>query len=139
MKPTYILALVALACCAVTLSASASCSSATLRGGYGYQDVYEDSNGKAYVVGVMTFDGKANGTVSFLAHFPDGSISSSWGSDPLTITYTVAPDCTFNFAMDYNGQTFSGVIVDNAKELRYIESSGAQLRIGSAIAMKSRN
>jgi len=131
MKRIGIWASLAITFSALTLPAySAPCSIATLKGVYGYNDTQHDAGVNYYIVGLLRFDGTGKGTTSWTLRGDDGTV----GSDPVgsPISYTVAPDCTFTFTHE-TGLTFSGVIVDTAKELRYVETTGWQFRMGSAV------
>ena len=131
MKRIGILTALAVTILALTLPAnSATCSNATLKGVYGYQDTQWDPTVKYYIVGIMKFDGTGNGRVGWAVRGDDGTVAI----DPvgLTLTYAVAPDCTFTLTHE-TGLTLSGVIVDNAKELRYVETTGWQFRTGQAV------
>ena len=137
MKRIGIWASLAITFSALTLPAySAPCSIATLKGVYGYNDTQHDAGVNYYIVGWLRFDGTGKGTTSWTLRGDDGTV----GSDPVgsPISYTVAPDCTFTFTHE-TGLTFSGVIVDNAGQLRYVETTGWQFRMGSAAKVSSQN
>ncbi len=116
----------------------ASCSNATLTGAYGTQDNWHDPNGpNFYVVARMNFNGKGQGTVSFEAvRGDDGTVTVN--TDGYAFTYKVDPHCTFTFTHE-NGLTFSGVVVKNAQELRYVETTGWQFRVGTAAKVNDEN
>ena len=113
-----------------TRSYSATCSTATLKGSYAYQDTQEDPDGtKWYIVGYLKFDGAGNGRTNWIFHNSNGDIENNQVGVPLT--YTVDQTCTFSFTQQ-GGLTFSGVIGNNTNELNYVETTGWQFRRGSA-------
>jgi hypothetical protein len=137
MKRIGIWASLAITFSALTLPAyAAPCSNATLKGVYGYSDTQHDFGVNYYIVGFLRFDGTGKGSTSWILRGDDGTI----GSDPVgsSISYTVAPDCTFTFTHQ-TGLTFSGVIDNNANELRYVEVTGWQFRTGSAVSVSSKS
>ena len=115
--------------CAVAIPAySSTCSTATLKGYYAYQDTQEDPDGtKWYIVGYLTFDGAGKGSTNWIFHNSNGSIDNNQVG--VSITYTVNPNCSFSFTQE-GGLTFSGVIGNNANELNYVETTGWQFRRG---------
>lgn len=116
---------------------SATCSTATLKGSYAYQDTQEDPDGtKWYIVGYLKFDGAGNGRTTWIFHTSKGDIQNDQVGVPLT--YTVDQACTFSFTQQ-GGLTFSGVIGNNTNELNYVETTGWQFRRGSAIKVTSHN
>jgi len=118
--------------------APATCSNATLTGAYGTQDNWHDPSGpNFYVVALMNFNGKGQGTVSSEAVRGDDG-TAVVNTDGYAFTYKVAPNCTLTFTHD-NGLTFSGVIVKNAQELRYVETTGWQFRVGTAARVNGEN
>lgn len=129
----FVLALFALAIPAY----SATCSKATLKGSYAYQDTEEDPDGtKWYIVGYLNFDGAGNGSTNWIFHNSNGAIVED--DVGISLTYKVNPTCTFSFTQA-NGLTFSGVIGNNTNELNYVETSGFQFRRGSATKVSSQN
>jgi hypothetical protein len=116
---------------AIPLSANAAgCSNASLKGSYGFQSTVTQNNAIPpsflELVGTYHFDGVGTALENFVYAQSDGSV----GPDSASITYTVAPDCTFSMTQT-NGETFSGVVVDGGKQFFFIETSGACC--GSAI------
>jgi len=116
---------------------SSTCSNATLKGAYAYQDVQQDPTIKWFIVGIMKFDGTGKGTVGWTLRGDDGTIDVQPNA-ALALSYAVAPDCTFTFKHE-DGLTFSGAIANGGKELKYVEITGWQFRMGSATKVTSQN
>ena len=116
---------------------SSTCSNATIKGAYAYQDVQQDPTIKWFIVGIMKFDGTGNGTVGWALRGDDGTVDVQPNAG-LELTYTVTPDCTLTFT-HANGLTFSGAIANDGKELKYVEITGWQFRMGSATKVTSQN
>lgn len=107
------------------LAAHASpCSRLSIKGTYGLQSTVTQDNEVPptflELVGTLQFDGLG----SALERYTYASGTGSVGTDSATMVYNVAPDCTFTMTQD-NGETFSGVIVNNGVEFYFIETSGA--------------
>jgi len=124
--------------CALAIPAySSTCSTATLKGSYTYQDTQEDPDGtKWYIVGYVKFDGAGNGSTNWIFHNSNGGIENNQVGVPLT--YTVDQTCSFSFTQQ-GGLTFSGVVGNNTTELNYVETTGWQFRRGSAKKVISQN
>jgi hypothetical protein len=116
---------------------SAPCSNATLKGAYGYQDTQNGYDFNWFIVGLMKFDGNGHGTVDWEAWQRDDRTTNAAPAGD-SFTYTVSPNCTFTLIKD-NGLTFSGVIVKNGKELRYVETTGWEFRLGIAAKVNTDN
>jgi len=130
--------LVLMALLALTPQAhSAPCSNATLKGAYGYQDTQNGYDFHWFIVGLMKFDGNGHGTVDWEAWQRDDRTTSATPTGD-TFTYSVTPNCTFTLIKD-NGLTFSGVIVKSGDELRYVETTGWEFRMGSAARVSTQN
>jgi hypothetical protein len=131
-------AIVLAAVCSLAIPAhSSTCSNATLKGAYAYQDTQEDSDGtKWFIVGYLKFDGAGNGRTNWIYHNSNGAIDNNEVGIPFT--YTVDQTCTYSL-IQQNGLTFSGVIANNANELDYVETTGWQFRRGSAIKATTHN
>lgn len=137
MKRIGALFVFAMLCTLAIPAHSSTCSNATLKGAYAYQDTQEDPDGtKWFIVGYLNFDGVGNGRTTWIYHNSSGSIDNNQVGVPLT--YTVNQDCTFSFTQQ-GGLTFSGVIGNNTNELNYVETTGWQFRRGSAIRVTSQN
>src|SRR5215469_8756665 len=116
---------------------SATCSTASLKGSYAYQDTQEDPDGtKWYIVGYLKFDGTGNGRTNWIFHNSNGDVENNQVGMPLT--YTVDQTCTFSFTQQ-GGLTFSGVIGNNTNGLNYVETTGWQFRRGSATKVTNQN
>ena len=131
MKRFGTLIVLAVLCTLVVPAYSSTCSDASLKGAYAYQDVQQDPTIKWFIVGIMKFDGTGKGTVGWTLRGDDGTVDVQPNAG-LVFSYTVAPDCTFAFE-HANGLTFSGAIANDGKELKYVEITGWQFRMGSAI------
>jgi hypothetical protein len=98
------------------------CSNASIKGNYGIScEGTVVGVGPIAVVGVVTADGKGNGSEVETLSF-NGAISQGV---PFTFTYTVDADCTgSHVATGPDGFVYHGdiVIVDNKKEFRYIST-----------------
>ena len=130
MKRIGTLTVLALLCTLAIPAFSSTCSNATLKGAYAYQDSQEDPDGtKWYIVGYLKFDGAGNGSVNWIFHNSNGSIDNNQVGG--AFTYTVVQAYTFSIA-DQGGLTYAGVISNNANELNYVETTGWQFRRGSA-------
>lgn len=124
--------------CTLAIPAYCStCSNATLKGAYAYQDVQQDPTVKWFIVGIMKFDGTGKGTVGWTLRGDDGTIDVEPNAG-LALSYSVTPDCTFTFE-HANGLTFSGAIANDGNELKYVEITGWQFRMGSANKVTSQN
>jgi len=126
MKHVSLLILLAVLCTLANPAYSSTCSNASLKGSYAYQDTQEDPDGtKWFIVGYLQFDGAGKGSTNWIFHNSNGGIDNNQAGVPLT--YTVDPTCTFSFIQE-GGLTFSGVIGNNTNELNYVESTGWQFR-----------
>jgi hypothetical protein len=122
----------ALVLCAMPYSAhAAGCSNASLRGTFGFQSTVTQNNDVPplflELAGLFRFDGLGHATESFEFARSDGAV----GSASESLAYSVAPDCTFTMTQSNGGETFSGVIVADAQQFYFIETTGACC--GSAI------
>jgi len=95
------------------------CSNASLKGAYGLScEGTLVGVGPLAVIGVLTADGKGNGseveTISFNGMITTGAT--------FTVTYTVNADCTGSFVSTGLGAVFHNDVVldDNKKEMRLI-------------------
>ena len=93
------------------------CSNASIKGGYGLScEGTVVGVGPLAVIGVLTADGKGNGseveTISFNGDIVQGAT--------FTVTYTVSADCTGSFVSTGLGSVFHNdfVLDDNKKEFR---------------------
>src|SRR5215472_6061719 len=137
MKHVSLLILLAVLCALANPAYSSTCSNATLKGAYAYQDTQEDPDGtKWFIVGYLKFDGAGKGMTNWIFHTSHGDIDNNQAGIPLT--YTVDQACTFTITQQ-NGLTFSGVIANNTNELNYVETTGWQFRRGSAKKVISQN
>lgn len=100
--------------------AQSGCSDATLTGNYVvvYTGFNSKRNNKATelpiaAVGIATFDGAGNLTLSYSSSF-DGQIGGT--STPDVGTYTVNGDCTLTAADPIVGNTWSGGVVGGGSE-----------------------
>jgi hypothetical protein len=87
------------------------CSTANLKGSYGYTEVGAPWN----VVGVMKFDGAGTVINDVTIVFIDGSLNQSaedW-------SYQVGADCKFTMT-NLQGQQYFGIIVSEGRELRWV-------------------
>jgi hypothetical protein len=111
---------------------AAPCTNATLHGSFGYQEQGQ-ALGAGFPefrsVGVFTFNGDGTGS----------RIATLWYSNfsvvpeaPSPVTYTVRPNCIFDFAYPYNGEAFTGVIILSGQKLLYLETTGDPMRSGQA-------
>ena len=117
---------------------SAPCSNATLHGAYGSQETQNGYDFHWFIVGLMNFDGNGHGTVAWEAWQRDNGTTGFTQPPGFGFTYTVNANCTFTFVHD-NGLTFSGLIVKNGEELRYVETTGWQFRMGTAVKVNTEN
>ena len=145
MRHTELLVLAGLSLCASMspLAARADgCSNSTLKGTYGYQETLTQDNSLpplfGETVGSMRFDGTGKGT-----SVQDYTRSDGQGTrgGQQTLTYSVTADCRVTFVWD-NSESFSGVLVRNADELFYVETSGAAfgtaiIRRGHAVRIRT--
>ncbi len=117
---------------------SAPCSNATLQGAYGSQDTQNGYDFHWFIVGLMKFDGNGHGTVAWEAWQRDDRTTNITPPPGFGFAYSVSPNCTFTLTHD-NGLTFSGVIVKSGEELRYVETTGWQFRMGTAVKVSTEN
>jgi hypothetical protein len=117
---------------------SAPCSNATLVGAYGSQDTQNGYDFHWFIVSLMKFDGNGHGTVQWEAWQRDDRTTNITPPPGFGFTYSVNPNCTFTLTHD-NGLTFSGVIVKNGEELRYVETTGFEFRMGTAAKVNTEN
>ena len=111
MKRSATLIVLAALCLLAIPAYSSTCSKATLKGSYAYQDTQEDADGtKWFIVGYLKFDGAGNGSTNWIFHTSTGNIENNQVGVPLT--YKVDQTCTFSFTQE-SGLTFSGVIGNN--------------------------
>jgi hypothetical protein len=113
-----------------------NCTNGSLIGEYGFQEQGQFPGGgfsEFRAVGTLTFDGKGNAFEKFTIWYSDFQVTG--GTQQLS--YSVGPDCTFNSQYVDNGETFSGVIVDNGRQIRYLETTGDPMRSGEAVKVKS--
>ena len=72
------------------------------------------------LAGLLKFDGQGHASNSYSYSSSDGEV----GTGGTSLTYQVAPNCTFTLLQD-NGETYAGVIVEGSHELYFVETSGA--------------
>jgi len=117
---------------------SASCSNATLTGAYGSQDTQNGYDFNWFIVDLMKFDGNGHGTVAWEAWQRNDRTTNVTPPPGFGFTYSVNSNCTFTIVHD-NGLTFSGIIVKNGDELRYVETTGWEFRMGTAVKANTEN
>ena len=101
----------------VSRAQAEECSNASIKGGYGLScEGTVVGVGPLAVIGVLTADGKGNGseveTISFNGDIVQGAT--------FTVAYTVNADCTGSFVSTGLGSVFHNdfVLDDNKKEIR---------------------
>lgn len=118
MKKTFNMSLVA-ACAVLFLGvlpkaqAGPSCSTATLRGGYGFfvQAIILPSGIRRSILGRLNFDGRGNFTNN-LTFNEEGAVLHPTDAG----TYIVNPDCTGRLLTNGGTRTVEIVIVDGGRE-----------------------
>jgi hypothetical protein len=119
---------------AAPLTANAdACSDMTLKGTFGFTFTTTPTVVKpdtVEVVGLFEFDGVGGGHVILTHAHSDGSVG---GPDTESMTYSVAPNCTFTFLRVPSSESYSAVIVGNGQEFFFIETSSNILARGHAI------
>jgi hypothetical protein len=118
MKRTFKTALVAIAgvlfLAAVPKAQAAGCSTATLRGGYGFfvSATILPAGTPRSILGRISFDGRGNFTNTLTLN-DNGVVIHAMD----TGTYSVNPDCTGKILTNAGTRTIEIVIVDDGKEL----------------------
>ena len=92
---------------------AAACSTATLRGGYGFfvQAVIVTTGTRRSILGRLSFDGRGNFTNN-LTFNDDGAVTHAMDAG----TYIVNPDCTGRLLTNGGTRTVEIVLVDGGKE-----------------------
>ena len=114
-----------------TPAAQASCTAATLTGGYGFSTSGGGSQTSSSrflpnaFVGLAVFNGAGNWAASFTAS-DNGAISQG----TLSGTYAVSSNCTGSFSTSSGDLNFNFVVVNGGKEILAIETdSGRTLTV----------
>lgn len=102
--------------------ANDGCTVATLHGPYGFSETGAHtgtgpSSVPFAVAGVLVFDGAGNVSANVTVNFDGTAFPAS-----VTGTYTVISDCTATLSFA-NGETFFGAIVNNGRELQFINAT----------------
>lgn len=107
-------------------NASASdCTVATLHGPYGISTTGSISGtGALAVAGIIVFDGAGGATSNVMANINGTAFPAS-----PTATYTVDSDCTATIHLA-DGETLFGAIVNNGRELQFINATPGFLGAG---------
>ena len=114
---------------------AAICTNETLAGTYGFQEQGQsiaEGYSEFRTVGLFTFDGKGNASMKYTTWYSNFLVTGG----QIALSYHVEPDCTFTSTYVENGESFSGVIVNKGRELRYLETSGDPMRSGQAVKVK---
>jgi hypothetical protein len=98
---------------------ASECTAATLHGPYGLSETGAHtgtgtSSVPFAVAGLLVFDGAANVSANVTVNFDGTAFPAS-----VPGTYTVNSDCTATLSFA-NGETFFGAIVNNGRELQFI-------------------
>lgn len=98
---------------------ASDCTAATLHGPYGLSETgAHTGTGPASVpfavAGILVFDGAGNVSANVTVNFDGTAFPAS-----VPGTYTVNSDCTATLSFA-NGETFFGAIVNNGRELQFI-------------------
>jgi hypothetical protein len=116
------------------LPSSASCSNATLNGGYGFLITGANSSGPAAIVGLLTANGKGALTGSETISV-DGVITSSVA---LTGTYSVKSTCTGSATITPTGfptAKYNITVVSSGKQIDMVDSDSGVTEYGYALAL----
>lgn len=107
-----------LGCGLVSKANADGCTVATLHGAYGVSETGSISgNGAVAVAGIIVFDGEGGMTGNVTVSINGAAFPASPAA-----TYTVETDCTVTIILA-DGETLFGAIVNNARELRFINAT----------------
>jgi hypothetical protein len=136
MKLIQSLVAVLLVALAMSVSAKAACSNATIKGGYGFLLTGTNATSLAAVVGQFTADGNGGLTGSETVS-NNGVISSSV---PLTGSYSINSSCAGNARLSASGLSaakYSLTVVSAGKQIEMVDADTGITQFGYALAQAS--